>query len=415
VNRRVFGGWFTLFAVAIAAPIVLTVVCGSGDPATMWSALAVMTGSQALAALVFTLVTSARIKSITNRFGIDATMHLHRILGGATVGLATVHILAVVADNPANAWLLDPSTAPARAVTGTTSLITLTLLMGFAERRSQRYEWWRWAHRVGAAFALLLAGLHVWLLNRLVNVAPWAILFGVFAVAAVGTYAWRWMAPARRRRFLVADVHAETPTVSTVTLQPVADRLDFDAGQFAWLRLRPTPWVQDHPFTISSSADDEMIEVTYRHVGDWTTGPLRALRPGAVVWLDGPHGSMTLTSAATAPGLVLIAAGVGLTPAISMLRTCADRGDPRPMHVIIPPGEPLFRDELDYLPRVLDLTVVDTLPRPVRRLSLPDRAWVPLAAYFVAGPPDMVADTCAALRAMHIPTDRIRYERFTII
>jgi predicted ferric reductase len=407
-----------LFGAAILAPIVLTVWCGSGDPATLWSAIAVMTGSQALIALLFTLVIVARIRRVTNRVGIDGAMHLHRILGTATVTLSTVHILAVVIDNPANAWLLDPSIAPARALAGTAALIVLVLIVGFSEKKIRRYECWRWAHRLGSLLALVLVVLHVVLLNRLIHVLPWALLFLTIAAVIAAAGVWRWMAPARRRRFIVADVHPETPTVSTVTLSPLGDRLRFDAGQFAWLRLHSGPWSQDHPFTISSAADDDEVDLTYRHLGDWTTGPMRALRPGAVVWLDGPHGSMTLESARHTPGIVMIAAGVGLTPMVSILRTCADRGDPRPMHVVVPPGEPLFRDELDYLPRVLDLTVVDTLPRAVAAstlpASLPDRSWVPGAAFYVAGPPTMVHDTCEALRALHVPLDRIRSERFMI-
>jgi predicted ferric reductase len=418
VNRCVLSGWLTLFGAAIAAPVVLTVVCGSGDPATLWSALAVMTGSMALISLLFTLIVVSRIRRVTNRVGIDGVMHLHRILGTATVTLSVLHILAVVIDNPTNAWLLDPSIAPPRALAGTGALITLVLIVGFSEKKIRRYESWRWAHRLGSLLAIVLIVGHVWLLDRLIHVLPWALLFLTVAVVILAAGVWRWMAPARRRRFIVADIRSETPTVDTVTLSPLGDRLRHDAGQFAWLRLHAGPWSQDHPFTISSGADEETVELTYRHLGDWTTGPLRALRPGSVVWLDGPHGSMTLTSAQYAPGIIMIAAGVGLTPMISVLRTCADRGDPRPMHVITPPGEPLFRDELAYLTRVLDLTVTDTLPRAVTAVTLPpfflDRAWVPEAAHFVAGPPDMVHDTCEALYALHVPPDRIRSERFMI-
>jgi len=409
------GGWLTLLVAATLAPIALTVVCGSGDPATVWSAVAVMTGCQALVALVFTLLATARIRHFTHHLGIDRTMAVHRLLGGATVALTVLHVLAVVADNPANAWLLDPSIAPPRALAGTAALVTLVLIVGFAEQRTRHYEWWRWMHRFAAVLAIVLIGLHVWLLNRLINVVPWAVLFTALGTAAVGAYVWRWAAPERRRRFIVAGVREETPTVSTVTLAPVGDPLRFEAGQFAWLRLHSMPWTQDHPFTLSSSADDEQLDITYRHAGDWTTGPLRAIRPGSVVWLDGPHGSMTLTAGEDATGLILIAAGVGLTPVLSVLRTCADRGDPRPMCVLTPPGEPLFLRDLTDLAGRLNLTVEGILPRRVDARSLAETLpWMPKAAYYVAGPPDLVSDTCAALRALEIPPARIHSERFVI-
>lgn len=412
---RVLVGWLALLGVATVAPIALTVVCGTGDPATLWSALAVVTGSQALVALTLALVAVARIRRLTNRLGIDGVMSAHRTLGSAAVALSAVHVLAVVADNPANVWLLDPSVAPGRAIAGTVALIALVLLLGFAERRIRNYESWRWAHRFGALVAIALVALHVWWLDRLIHVGPWAALFGAVGVAVLGAGVWRWMAPGRRRRFIVSEVWNETPTVSTLALAPVGDPLRFDAGQFAWLRLRRAPWAQDHPFTISSAEDDEKVEVTYRHTGDWTTGPLRALRPGAVVWLDGPHGGMTLAAANDAGGLVMIAAGVGLTPAMSILRTCADRGDQRPLHVLTLPGEPLFRDELADLTQSLNLVVEDTLPRPVDADSLARiLPWIPRCAYLVSGPPGMVTDTCDALRAIEIPAGRIHSERFML-
>jgi predicted ferric reductase len=415
-RRQVLGVWLALLTGAVLVPIVLTVVYGSGDPATLWSAIAVMTGCQALITLIFTLVSVARVRCLTTHLGIDGTMSIHRTLGGATLALATTHVLAVLADNPANVWLLDPSIAPGRAVAGSVALITLALILGFAERRIRHYEWWRWAHRTGALVALGLIALHVWLLNRLIEAPPWATLFAALVAIVVGAGVWRWLAPDRRRRFVVADIYDDHPDLSTLVLAPLGDRLEFDAGQFAWIRLNPLPWAQDHPFSMSSAADDEDIEFTFRHAGDWTTNSLRRLRPGAPVWLDGPHGGLTLSSANDADGLVMIAAGVGLTPVMSVLRTCADRHDPRPMHVLTPPDEPLFRNELADLTKYLKLTVENALPRTVSAATLATGLpWIPRAAYFVAGPPRMVSATCDALRDLEVPADRIHSERFGLV
>ena len=49
------------------------------------------------------------------------------------------------------------------------------------------------------------------------------------------------------------------------------------------------------------------------------------------------------------PPLLLIAGGVGITPMMSMLRTAAHRGDPRPYRLIVVASAPqdlLFRHEL---------------------------------------------------------------------
>jgi hypothetical protein len=58
--------------------------------------------------------------------------------------------------------------------------------------------------------------------------------------------------------------------------------------------------------------------------GDFT-GSMRKLRRGDRVYLDGAHGSVTLESH-PGMGYVFVAAGVGVTPFLSMLATLADRG-----------------------------------------------------------------------------------------
>src|SRR5690606_35126871 len=141
--------------------------------------------------------------------------------------------------------------------------------------------------------------------------------------------------------------------------------LRFSPGQFAWLRLEPGG--EEHPFTIASSAIGGSCEFTIRSTGDFGT-QLRNLPPGTPVWVDGPYGSCSVDLLPEpASGTAMIAAGVGITPALSMLRTLADRRDPRPLLLLRSardPSELLFRDELAALAQRLDLTVVEVVRKP---------------------------------------------------
>ncbi len=362
--------------------------------------------------MVATILLASRFRSVTGAFGIDGAMGMHRALGAAAAAFALAHVVSVIADNPSNVWLLDVTSAPFRAVAGTVALALLATLVLLAERRS-RYEWWRWLHRIVALAALVLVVLHVWLLGRLVESTQWLALFAVFASALLAAVAWRsGLLPTRRSKFIVSSVRAESETVSTVSLRPCGHRRwDFQPGQFAWLRLRSNRWSEDHPFTMSSAPDESgRVDFTIRHAGDWTAGPLRGLRPGAPVWLDGPHGAMTLDAAADASGIVAVSAGVGLAPVMSSLRALARREDPRPVW-----AEPLFRRDLDALAQVLDLTVLRALTRPVtvELLSevLPMRTG---HTYFVCGPPQLVADVEHALAELDVPPERVLTELFDI-
>jgi predicted ferric reductase len=75
------------------------------------------------------------------------------------------------------------------------------------------------------------------------------------------------------------------------------------------------------------------VDFTIKQVGDFA-GSMRKLRRGDRVYLDGAHGSVTLESH-PGRGYVFVAAGVGVTPFLSMLAALADRGDQRPCRLVL--------------------------------------------------------------------------------
>jgi 3-phenylpropionate/trans-cinnamate dioxygenase ferredoxin reductase subunit len=124
----------------------------------------------------------------------------------------------------------------------------------------------------------------------------------------------------------------------------------------------------------------------------------------------------------------MIAAGVGITPMMSMLRTLAGRRDRRPLLLVRTAHRAedlLFGAELAGLARVLDLTVVDVPAGPSPRRTgaagtlhdvlarmLPRAALRGELAYFVCGPPALVGGALGALRALGVPEARIHTEQF---
>ncbi|MDQ3966209.1 MAG: hypothetical protein M3246_07145 [Actinomycetota bacterium] len=84
--------------------------------------------------------------------------------------------------------------------------------------------------------------------------------------------------------------------------------------------------------------------------GDFTS-KVATLKPGTTVYLDGPHGAFTVDRH-EGPGFVLIGAGVGVTPLMSILRTLADRGDVRPCYLFLNNRDwesITFREEIEEL------------------------------------------------------------------
>ena len=411
--------WLALLALALLAPVAATALVGAGEPATVWTELGVITGTQAAGAMVAALLFAARHRSITSAFGIDGALGLHRGLGTVGLLLVLAHLLLVLVDDPANIALLHPTDAPPRAAAGVGSGLSLILLAGLSvarRRTGMRYEVWRWGHLVLAVVASTLAVLHITWVDRLINDPLWLAWFGVLLVTAIGVLVTRWAwRPARAARWMVDAVESLGGGMSRISMTPLdGDGMTYRAGQFAWMRLSRWRTDHDHPFTMASSPLDNYVEFVVAHRGDWTEGPLRDVRPGQLLWLDGPHGDMTLDRA-VGGGIVMAAAGAGMAPMLSMLRTLAHQRDRRPLWLFLPPSHP-FDPDLAAVEHLLDLRVCPVLSRPITAATLAPHlshpAVVSRATHFLCGPPQMVADVEAALLPLGARPRAIHTERF---
>jgi predicted ferric reductase len=438
-QRLLRAAWLSAFGLIVGAPSLAWLTIAPVEP--LWDHLSVVTGLLALSALVCAAVLPSRLRSLNRAFGIESVIDVHRFLGIVAAALVFVHLACVIAADPANVALLDFETAPKRAQAATGATVALAVLAALAVLRGRTrltYELWRWLHVVLAVIVLVLSALHVWWLDHLVAEPTLGTLFGLLAALVVGIFGYRWawrpMFDASTE-FLVREVRRENATVSTLVLEPRrrhgrVNTWAFAPGQFAWIRLDRSVTAEEHPFTIASSAHLDTTEFTIRHAGDCTRA-LRRLPPGAPVWVDGPHGAFTNDVGAGA-GFVMIAGGVGVTPMMSMLRTAAHRGDPRPYRLVVVAGSPedlLFRDELAELRFQIDLVVTEVLRRPLDgwyghtgdinagllSMVLADAGHLDEVDYFICGPSSLVTDVLSALDVLGVAPARVHTEQFDFV
>lgn len=460
--------WVAAFLLGLFVPPLLRLL--SPERQGLGQELVTISGLVATSLVVSAVVLPARLRSLTRAFGIEAVLANHRIMGLAAAVAALAHLAAVVLNDPryvalalpltkftqpyaalAPVPLLDPMlTPPVRAMAAIVATGAMVVLVWWAARRQRDrhggYEVWRRWHMILTAVALVGIALHVLLIAHLVPTWPlyrwmlgdpigltttWGAIaqdpagpafLAVLAIVLVAVGVHRWvLRPLRRRsRFQVARVHRLNETASTFVLRREdgahIESLKFRPGQFAWLRLRRGPFTEEHPFTISSAAQENSIEFTIRHSGDWTTGPLRQVHTGDFVWLDGPHGDFTPTEETT--GMVLIAGGVGITPGLSILRTAANDGDNRAIRLLLAdrPGEGLFLPELEQLAAALQLEIHELGRDAItaERLAelLPPGLLRAQQDYYVCGPPSLVQDVVAALGGLDVPAHRVHTEQF---
>jgi predicted ferric reductase len=187
--------------------------------------------------------------------------------------------------------------------------------------------------------------------------------------------------------------------------------------------------MQEHPFSIVSSAEQPgRIAFTIKALGDFTS-TVGSIAPGQTVYVDGPYGAFSPDRAAAA-GLVLIGGGIGIAPLMCMLRTLADRGDQRPITLVYAYRDLeylTFREELDALATRLQLRTVIILGQPpvdwrgergvltpemlVRHLPADSRR----CQYYVCGPKPMLAVVETALRKAGVSLNRMHFEIFDLV
>ena len=402
--------------------------------------LSVALGFVSLSVLGLQFALAARFSRSSAPFGIDVVLTYHRQISFLAVAAAFAHpVLLFLADDRYLA-LLDPRHLPLRAAFAWLSVGALGLLMVTSIwRRALRlsYQAWHVLHSMLGVFIVLAALYHAFLVNYYFSVPLVRGVWIVYTAAFLWLAVWvRLVKPLRmsRRPWRVRQLWPEPGGSLTVSLEPVfrearPDRFSFRAGQFAWILPSRNPFTPTyHPFSISSSALSPRVDFTIKQVGDFT-GSVRKLRLGQRVYLDGPHGSFTLESH-PGMGYVFVAAGVGVTPFLSMLATLADQGDQRPCWLFLGnrhEDQVTGVRQLGRLHGRLNLRVVHVISRPSpqwtgergridadlldRHLPLERRS----LEYFVCAGEDMIRSVETDLRELDIPGDNIHSEKFGMV
>ena len=429
--------WVILYLLFILAPL-FALLAGSIPPARdFWTEFSVALGYAGLAMMGLQFGLTARFRYVTQPWGEDVIYHFHRRISLVAVALVVAHPLILFAVRPELLALLNSIQAPWRARFAALSIYALVALVVMALWRAKlklRYETWHLTHIVLALVAVAAGLLHMigW---GFYLVDPWkrALWIGL-TIFWIGLLLYvRVVKPLfmLRRPYRVSEVRRERGDTSTLVMRPDGHSgFRFSPGQFGWLTVWGSPFrITGHPFSFSSSAEvaDGRVEMTIRNLGDFTSA-IPEVPVGQRVYIDGPYGAFTIGNPADKH--VLIAGGVGITPMTSMIRTLADRGDPRP--VILLYGSKdwesiTFREELETLKARLNLTVVHVLADPppgwtgergfitaeVFKRHLPP----PYAdhEYFICGPNVMMDAIEAALGEMKVPMSKYHSERYSFV
>ena len=155
-----------------------------------------------------------------------------------------------------------------------------------------------------------------------------------------------WAAPANAwRPFRVTKIVEESSVIRSLTIEP-ADGTPITphlAGQHLPIRIRfpASEKPVQRSYTLSVAPSDECYRISVKRDGLVSTH-LHSLREGDLIEARSPAGGFTIDAAERRPA-VLLAAGVGITPMLAMLRHLVHEGTrtggtANPPHLVLPGG-----------------------------------------------------------------------------
>ncbi|UVL77468.1 pyridoxamine 5'-phosphate oxidase family protein [Pseudomonas putida] len=221
----------------------------------------------------------------------------------------------------------------------------------------------------------------------------------------------------------IRSFYLEPPSDSSVAFAPgqhIPVQVQID-GEAAMIRT----------YSLSSAPSDGYLRISVKAQGPASRHLHERVKPGDVLDVRSPMGNFTLDEQSTRP-LVLIGAGVGITPLLAMLREQLSKGQARHIHLFhgarsladLPFGQELasLRQQaggLLHVHRALsqpeDHAVAGQDYEFAGRLGIEQvKATLALDDYdfYLCGPGSFTQDLYEGLRTVHVPDARIHAEAF---
>jgi Ca2+-binding EF-hand superfamily protein/ferredoxin-NADP reductase len=252
---------------------------------------------------------------------VDNAISFHKLVGHSLFALACAHTAAFLLAYGAGHTKLPffQVFMTARGATGGLLLVVFLVMwifsLGFV-RRGARFELFYFTHLLYVAW-LALAIAH----------APTFLMFAGVPIA--GFLLEQVLRLARRGK--QSPVTLAEPLRSGVTHLRIQKPkgFDYDAGDYAFLKLPGVAKHEWHPFTISSAPEANELSFHVRVLGNWTHALRQGIEQGnspTLAYVDGPYGSPS-AHIFNSKVCVLVGAGIGVTPFASVLESIVLRGN----------------------------------------------------------------------------------------
>lgn len=296
------------------------------------AAIGIIAGLIGTDLILIMLILAARIPLIDSAVGHDRAISAHRAMGKPALYLLLAHGIFLLIGYGASDGLNPISEIGSMlaipdmplAFIGLGGLMAVVVSSIVAVRKRFSYEGWHLLHLISYA-AVLVAVPHELSVGGILTSGSLqrAYWISLYILAFGSVIAFRFLEPilsSLRHRLVVDHVEELSPDVTSIYLRG-RDLASLGArgGQFfIWRFWSRRTWWHAHPLSLSMVPSNDMTRVTIRGAGEGTRD-VNAVKRGTRVSIEGPYGVFT-EIARTSPRLAIIAAGIGVTPALAMLQ-----------------------------------------------------------------------------------------------
>ncbi len=415
------------------------------------TALGIVAGLIGMDLVLLMLLLAARIPFIDNTIGHDRALEVHKKLGkpalylllahglliafgyGAAEGLDPVSELVSLWVNVPDMWL---------AIVSMVLFVAVVVTSLVAVRRRFAYEFWYVIHLLTYA-AVLTAIPHQFSVGGLFAEGSWqrwywlALCIGTGAALLIHRV-YQPLAASFRHQLTVSRVVRIAPDVFSIEMTGLnVERLAGSGGRFFfWRFLAPGHWWQAHPFSLSAEpvaatptdrgpTGTGKLRITVRNLGDGSAR-LAHVKPGTKVAIEGPYGLFS-TAARSRNNVVMIGAGIGITPLRSLLESTPFE----PGHATVllrgHGGSELFLGQeimalcqargatLYHLAGPRSAGLHTWLPQSAAEAGFTLSSYAPGIAeadVYVCGPTPWAASVIRDVQSAGVPAEQLHYERF---
>lgn len=442
---------FFLYLIYFLSPLVSIIIIYNSNISKYGNPLMGITMIFAVCAYVwfgFEFVLSSRPKFIEKHFGLDKMYRFHSLMAVISLILAFIHsqLVEFIVEEGLIGQIGEISLIMFGAIGGLALVFLIDSILlkikplAYLKKFSDKYIFFKYEKQVLlhnlTAIAYTILFIHV-LLSPPVKDNRFVItIFTVYYLIGISFYGYHKLikkSKLERNIFIVDEVIKESNAMYTLKLVPEDGHLfNYNPGQFGFLKLLSEIGVEEHPFSISSDPlNDDYISFTIKELGDFTS-KIKDVKPGEKAMIDAPYGRFSYVNFPDEKNIVLISGGVGITPALSMLRYI--RKNDKNKNIILiwgvkNPEELICIDELNgILNEMKNFYFVPVMSNSnswegekgridnekIRRILELYGFDISSSGFYVCGPPLMAKSVIIGLKNMDVNKKRIHFEKFAM-